>query len=627
MVRLRLRALLKGDLQEGWLHDLVALVRPAGLRDARPVEPLEELLRHEPEMLSPLQERFWKFLADHHGRSLLAEGGLQLDGSFFSSVATRLLGRLLPPPPRPGSLHDEVGNALTPQDATWLQGISDAELARLARLLVPPPGHHVRAHLWHQLLEALDIVSHRLAAQSLDSEVQRSMPELLANQSPFLSQTREVAILISGEGDGAHLLVLLNQCSDLLKRARRRAATHGTSLHLTYTLYAAEQSLERLRALVGLVNGSTPQGYIWRFFADLLAADARRHSVRDLIAHNASVLALRVTHHAGQTGHHYIAETVAGLRRLFARAAGAGVIVAFMAMIKTDISNLHLAPFTEDFLFSLNYAGGFLLVQLLGFTIATKQPAMTAATLAASLSEEGNTRNANLKGLADKCRSTLRSQFTAICGNVLLALPFALFFSWLWELAVGVPLAGEAKAEHMLHDLSPIHSLALFHAALAGVGLFVSGLVSGYVDNLSAYLQLSERLRHSRFFRYALGRRISYWARQLERQSGALTGNIFLGFYLGSLGTLGAFVGLPLDIRHVSFAAANLGYAWHTLPLGWADLLQALVGVALIGMVNLAVSFGLALWLAMRARGIAFSAGWKVARLVFRSRKEGSGRL
>ena len=43
--------------------------------------------------------------------------------------------------------------------------------------------------------------------------------------------------------------------------------------------------------------------------------------------------------------------------------------------------------FTMHFLYSFNYAMGFIMIYLMNFTLATKQPAMTAATMAKVLSE------------------------------------------------------------------------------------------------------------------------------------------------------------------------------------------------------------------------------------------------
>ena len=85
-------------------------------------------------------------------------------------------------------------------------------------------------------------------------------------------------------------------------------------------------------------------------------------------------------------------------------------------------------------------------------------------------------------------------------------------------------------------------------------------------------------------------------------------GNFLFGCMLGSTGVIGTILGLPLDIRHIAFASANLGYALNgfqfELPL--KTIAWAAFGIAAIGFTNLAVSFALALHTAMRARGIQF---------------------
>jgi site-specific recombinase len=70
---------------------------------------------------------------------------------------------------------------------------------------------------------------------------------------------------------------------------------------------------------------------------------------------------------------------------------------------------------------------------------------------------------------------------------------------------------------------------------------------------------------------------------------------------------VGTFFGLPLDIRHITFAAGNLGLG--LVGANWSvDLwmvLWSVLGIGLIGFINFAVSFGLSLSLALRSRGIA----------------------
>jgi site-specific recombinase len=76
---------------------------------------------------------------------------------------------------------------------------------------------------------------------------------------------------------------------------------------------------------------------------------------------------------------------------------------------------------------------------------------------------------------------------------------------------------------------------------------------------------------------------------------------------MGSVGMVGAFFGLPLDIRHITFAAGNLGLAlvgmdWHMTT---TMVVTSVIGIGLIGFMNFIVSFGLSLTLALRSRGIA----------------------
>lgn len=100
---------------------------------------------------------------------------------------------------------------------------------------------------------------------------------------------------------------------------------------------------------------------------------------------------------------------------------------------------------------------------------------------------------------------------------------------------------------------------------------------------------------------------------------GALAGNFFFGFLLGGVTALGMLFGLPLDIRHIAFSSAYVGHAIVGLEfvLPWHMALLAALGIALIGLTNLTVSFALTLSVAMRARRITFEQGQDLLKLVF----------
>lgn len=150
------------------------------------------------------------------------------------------------------------------------------------------------------------------------------------------------------------------------------------------------------------------------------------------------------------------------------------------------------------------------------------------------------------------------------------------------------------------------------------MGLFLSGLVAGYFDNQARYLQLGDRIARSSRFRWLGPDRALALGRYIDDHYGAILGNMFVGMYLGLAGGLGAMTGLPIDIRHVTLSSANVGLAatslgWHTLP---AAIAWAAAGIVLIGMVNLLVSFALALYVAMKSKRLGVAQLFTLGKLL-----------
>jgi site-specific recombinase len=84
----------------------------------------------------------------------------------------------------------------------------------------------------------------------------------------------------------------------------------------------------------------------------------------------------------------------------------------------------------------------------------------------------------------------------------------------------------------------------------------------------------------------------------------AAASNVSLGFMLGMLPALSKALGLPIDVRHITFSAGRVTLA--AAHFGWAVFLRpemyfALLGLFLVGMLNFTVSFALALAVAIRA--------------------------
>lgn len=603
---------------------LVAAIRPArpkadGDQALPHLDLLIAQLRAQPTLAMGLRSYLSDLLVARNHSFLLAEGGVLGTTGFFTSIRERIINRVLPQAINPQFLRDLIEEVFhAPDDARWLARIPLLQWEALLEAIGWGRNGDTsgEAQLRQAHHEAMRVLACRLAAIGIEPEIVRYRPALALYESPFLGLQREVEHMLehaperrSGNTpmpDYAQIEVLLDQCAKTVLKLRRQARESGAAVKLGWHLSRATQIIDRLKLLLAISHpDSESLAGASSLLALLVGAVSRRNSVRDLLTAVTDQLAERVTEHASETGEHYVARDRREFHGLFRAAAGAGVIVALMALLKTFLTSLDLPPLWHALALSLNYGGGFVLVHLLGFTIATKQPAMTAATLAAALDPD-HTSNGPADEIADLIVQVCRSQLIAILGNVLLATLTAAGIVWLWSASGGAPLVSPEQARHLLEDLDPWHSPAIAHAAIAGVCLFLAGLISGYYDNLAVYHRLRERILRLAWPSRLLGSaRHEKLADYLEHNAGALIGNLSLGFMLGSMGTLGFLLGLPLDIRHVTFASANLAYG---LACGGPVALHAAgllaLGVLLIGLTNLAVSFSLALHVALKSRKI-----------------------
>jgi site-specific recombinase len=624
-----------------------------------------QLLRDKPACASALHSYLARLLESRRHASLYTDIGVLSNDGFFSELKRRVAYRFLPPALGDVYLNDAIDQVLyVATDYLWINAVPTADWLALFDAIAAAPAAPDTAPADPQrttvlgMLEAIRTLSCRVCALGLEPRLIRSHADIENFDSPFLMQNMEVndyldgyQLMLAGDGpapeDARHLLVMLDQCSGVIDKVRKNATTQGTSVDLTYLLVALAQSIDRLRKLLFLVDvsgdlpaaptvdletvaneatpASAPPTSLRRAGAialaqELVEAHNNKYAVRELFADNIDLLARNVTENASRTGEHYVADTRSELGGMFLSSAGAGVIVGFMALIKILTATLRTAPLVEAFLFSLNYSAGFVLIHTLHFTVATKQPAMTASHIASGLSSQDG-RTIDLDSLAELINKVFRTQCVAVLGNIATVLPVAYLIAVGWSYATGAHLITPAKAAHMLHDIDPLHSLALFYAAIAGVCLFVAGLISGYYDNKAVYTQMAQRIVQLRGLRRLLGQaRLERFSLYLENNLGGLMGNAYFGILLGTIGTLGYLLGLPLDIRHVTFSAANFATSLVALNHNMsAELaLTSIGGFLSIGAVNLIVSFSLALWVALRARKVRFTQGMSLIKIMGR---------
>jgi site-specific recombinase len=630
------------------LVELVAALRPAkpDISATPAVRTLCQLLQGQPQQALRLRQYILCILASRRHTSLYTDVGIHSNDGFFSELMRHISYCILPPALEEQYLADALDQILfVKTDYQWinavpieqwlvlfdlLQGANEAEAADEAG------GTDQAAPMRAGMLEAVRTLSYRICAIGLEPKLLHIHADIEKFESPFLMQNLETNAWLASQAppaalntgststsstdsmteptDARHLLVMLDQCTTVIGKIRKNALHQGTSIALTYLLVVLTQSIARLQKLLLLLEPApTAEPEARRTAAmalaqELIEAHNKKYALRELFANNLNLLARNVTENASRTGEHYIAETRQVLRAMFVSSAGAGAIISVMAMLKILASYLRAAPIAEAFIYSLNYSFGFMLIHVLHFTVATKQPAMTAATIAAGLQSKDG-RHIDLGSMAELIIKVWRTQLAAVLGNLATAMPLAFVIALLYGWLSGQALVTPEKALHLLDDIDTLHSPALWYAMIAGVCLFIAGLISGYYDNLALYSRMACRVTQVRLLGRVLGaRRHKRLANYLENNLGGLMGNFYFGILLGSIGTLGDMLGIAIDIRHITFSSANFATALVGLDyrLSWQQVLTSLFGIASIGAMNLFVSFSLALTVALRSRQARF---------------------
>jgi site-specific recombinase len=596
--------------------------------DASMIEGVEQKINQfatamdaQPEQAALIRTRIQKFIINLRFLPLYSDTGILPRQRFASELRHRIYDKLLPAPPVVFSAKNLIDYVFSePQDPQWVAALPDAAWMQLYHTFFPlGESNKVELHLQDEALYALEMLSIYLAAEEMEEELLRLDPSIADHDSNFVAQEREISDFIaayrsqlhptaeSRAADSSHAHVMLQQCSEQVKKFRQLALHKGSDLRLTYLLERLEQILARINELLGIleaVDRAELETKSLALFRKLVAEQQKEHSVSSLLRQTSYLFAKSVTNHASETGEHYVTENRQQYLQMLGRGLGAGVFIALMALIKIGITSTNLSMGWATLWISLNYGLGFVIIHLFHFTVATKQPAMTAAYIAKQL-EHANNGMANEQDLARLIVNVGRSQFVAIGGNVLAALPVALLIGFSVSALTGNGIMKDDKAVELMAGQNPFTSPALFYAAIAGVWLFVSGLVAGYYDNRSAYLELPARIRsHPLVKRMLSPAQRDGLANYLGANFGALVGNFFFGVMLGVTGYVGYLLHLPLDIRHVAFSVSNVGYAVTVLQPGLWIVAEFVVFALMIGVVNLTVSFALALYVAMRSRRI-----------------------
>ena len=613
-----------------FLYDLVKYFRPKSPKSVANIT-LRELLDHLIEFDTHrviLSNYLGSILSDRSFRIMVSDAGILQDSDFLYEIRKRISSKILPYQPKKDTLEYVLNQVFYKEtDFVWINKIPMHELIELVEILQLPDIYQfdkAEEGALSEILYAMGVLTQRMSGRSMETSILNMIPKYNHLGSPFLgfenefleieSRLRkgEVQFVDANDLNYKQMVILYKQCVDLVKHAYKNSATFGITLKVNQSLLRIRQQLDRIKTLIDFLIVNTPKDRIEntvKLSLKLIEYNCYKNNVSKLIAESTQVVSYEITQYTAKTGEHYITETAKEYFSMFKASLGAGLVVGFLCIFKVLLSKADTSDFGFAFLYSMNYAVGFIVIYLCGFALATKQPAMTASYIIKAIEEGRKTQTSTTEqhsAFANLFARLFRSQFIAFVGNVIMAFAVALLLIWSIDRITGINIT-DTKWHTLLNDSSPVHSWAIFHAAIAGVFLFLSGIISGNVSNKNKHNQVYYRIQENPFLKSTIGaykaNKLAGW---LERKWPGIISNFWFGIFMGSTHSIGIFLGLNLDIRHITFVSGNIalgayGADFQLTAMTW---LWCLLGIFFVGLINFTVSFGLSLGLAFRSRDI-----------------------
>lgn len=577
---------------------------------------------------------------------MISDAGVLKDSDFLYEIRKRISSKILPYQPQKNKLEYILNQIFYKEnDFVWVHKIPMEELIELFEILNLKDIYQfekANKGAMSEILYGMGLLSQRMSGRSMETNILNMVPEYNHLESPFLgfenelleieSRLRkgEIQFVNSDDLNYKQMVILHKQCQDFINQAFKNSSKFGITLKVNQALLRIRQQLGRIHILMDFLVVNNHQDRTVNTIElslKLIEYNCYKNNISKLISESTQVVSYEITQYTAKTGEHYITETVKEYFKMFKASLGAGLVVGFLCIFKILLSKSDSSAFGFAFLYSMNYAFGFIVIYLCSFALATKQPAMTASTIIKAI-EEGikNQTNTNEKhsAFANLFARLFRSQFIAFFGNVIMAFAMALILIFVIDLATGINLT-DTKWHTLLSDASPVHSPAILHAGIAGVFLFLSGIIAGNVSNKNKHNQVYYRIQENPVLKKTFGahktHRLATW---LERKWPGIISNFWFGVFMGSTYPIGIFLGLNLDIRHITFVSGNIalgayGANFALTPMMW---FWSFLGVFIVGFMNFIVSFSLSLGLAFRSRNIPWTEIFSLQKAVWRHFKK-----
>lgn len=623
-----------------WIQTLIKWISDTDIFETEPekipntkIKYFLMVLENNRELKLKVQDAICSTLQELSSIEFFCEVGLPSQNGLFSELFQTIMTRILPTKPI-GYQTSELMIALFPNesDILWLKNLDEQVVAKIIDFF--NAGNYTYPNLRSDIEESQIYLVSQIDALGLAPGIRKRIPHKKMRSLPFFYLTGKLNQYLKAKAQDpsssetqVHLqefLQLLEEVKEAIDEVYSHLNRFGVSTNIVYQLERMKLFLKRTYSLIAITQKDTlVEKKLNYFIAELIEQRHGHQHAMGILSNNASLLAQKIIENNSQTGEHYIAKDKYEYRTMVNKAMGGGVLTALTVFIKFALSSLGMNSFFFGFFSALNYAGSFLLIQFGGYTLATKQPAATASALAHKLEVNLTSENTKegLEILTDEIVLLTRTQIAAVFGNLLAVIPTVLAFSGIYYLIYKKWILSEATAKYVLHS-TDIFGPSIIYAVFTGFLLWFSSVFAGWAQNWYSFNQLNYLISHNKKFRFVLGKEgANKFAHILEHGVTGLAGNISLGFFLGLLPEFLHFLGIPLEVRHVTLSTGALAAAVPSLGyeiLKSPEFIRAAIGILVIGAINLGVSFFLAFNVALKAKKISSHKKKLIYQSVFR---------
>ena len=496
--------------------------------------------------LRRLFRRTWdEVVAEFDSVPLFAETGLPGHHALPAEFVRRVFERLLPSAREDGDSARFIAEVF-PTSAAVERFVAQKSSVfhRLMQVFGSPREDVFPARVRQDLRQALSLLAMRVGGRGVTAALRERGSVGPVEQSPFyrlVFATDKLVGAAAPRPDSAEVRQwheVARQCGEELEEVHLHMEHEGVSSALVYDLRSIEQTLGRMQLLVAVYGDGAesendrnpaPTGEAVRDLTNsLLRGRLDDMRLRALARDNLTLLARKTVERTGHGGEHYIAHTREGYWAMWRAAAGGGLLTVFTAALKMRILESHLPLAIEGFLIGTDYAVSFLLLQIFGFALATKQPSMTAATLAGIIRR--NRGVARWSKISEFAADISRTQLAAAISNVLAVCTGAVLFEKVWAHLFKIHYLPAESAKHVYQTLHPFTSGTAIFAAFTGVLLWLAAVIGGWFENFTVYHRIPDAITQhplgTRFGPRAM-RRAAAWLEYKHRSR--LSARLFSG--------------------------------------------------------------------------------------------------